>query len=67
MLLLQWVLLWRAKPALIGQISLRQSYLTQNATQFTTAQNCGSFPGKAIPSAAFGYGMLNILKAVQAP
>ena len=59
-------LLWQAKPQLVGNIPLTLTYLTQNATQLTSAQNCGSFPGKSIPNAVFGYGLLNILKAVQA-
>jgi subtilisin family serine protease len=60
-------LLWQAKPSLIGNIPLTQSYLTQNATHLTSTQSCGSFPGTAIPNAVFGYGLLNILKTVQAP
>jgi len=60
-------LLWQAKPWLQGNIPLTLTYLTQNATQLTSTQNCGSFPGKSVPNAVFGYGLLNILKAVQAP
>ena len=60
-------LLWQAKPSLIGNIALTESYLTQNATQLTSTQSCGSFHGSSIPNTAFGYGLLNILKAVQAP
>ena len=60
-------LLWQAKPKLIGDITLTFEYLTQNATQFTSAQNCGSFHGSSIPNAVFGYGLLNILRSVQAP
>jgi len=59
-------LLWQAKPNLIGNVTLTASYLTQNATQLTATQNCGSFRGTSIPNAVYGYGMLNILKAVQA-
>jgi len=60
-------LLWQAKPNLIGNISLTFQYLTQNATPLTSTQNCGSFRGTSIPNAVFGYGLLNILRAVQAP
>jgi serine protease AprX len=60
-------LLWQAKPSLIGNVSLTLTYLTQNATQLTSTQTCGSFHGASIPNTAFGYGLLNILKAVQAP
>jgi subtilisin family serine protease len=59
--------LWQAKPRLIGNITLTQSYLTQNAKQLTSTQSCGSFAGAAVPNAVFGYGLLDILKAVQAP
>ena len=60
-------LLWQAKPKLIGNIPLTLQHLTQNATEYTSTQNCGSFHGTSIPNAVFGYGLLNILKAVQAP
>ena len=60
-------LLWQAKPSLNGQIDRTTTTLTQNATPLTSAQSCGSFPGTSIPNAVFGSGLLNILKAVQAP
>ena len=60
-------LLWQAKPKLNGDVTQTENYLIQNATQLTSTQSCGSFPGKSIPNAVFGYGLLNILKAVQAP
>jgi len=60
-------ILWQAKPNLIGNIPLTLQYLTQNATQYTSTQTCGSFHGNSIPNAVFGYGLLNILKSVQAP
>lgn len=60
-------LLWQAKPSLIGNIRLTLTYLTQNATQLTSTQSCGAYHGSAVPNAVFGSGLLNILKAVQAP
>jgi subtilisin family serine protease len=60
-------ILWQAKPKLIGNITLTESYLTGNATPLVSTQSCGSFPGTAIPNAVFGYGLLNIQKAVLAP
>ena len=61
-------LLWQAKPAKYnGNIIATQNALTQNATHITTTQSCGAFNGRAIPNAVFGYGLLNILSAVQAP
>jgi serine protease AprX len=60
-------LLWQAKPNLVGQIAQTVNYLTQNAAGTTYTQNCGSYLGKSVPNAVFGYGQLDILKAVQAP
>ena len=60
-------ILWQAKPSLIGNVTLTLTYLTQNATQLTSTQTCGNYHGASIPNTAFGYGLLNILKAVQAP
>jgi subtilisin family serine protease len=60
-------LLWQAKPGLNGNIARTLSYLTQNSTHLTSTQSCGSFQGSSVPNAVFGYGLLNILKAVQAP
>lgn len=60
-------LLWQAKPSLTGNIAKTETTLTQNATPLTSTQSCGSLPGQAIPNAVFGSGLLNILKAVQAP
>jgi subtilisin family serine protease len=60
-------LLWQAKPGLVGNVSRTLSYLTQNATRLTSTQSCGSYHGSSVPNAVFGYGLLNILRAVQAP
>ena len=60
-------LLWQAKPKLNGQLAQTVSYLTQNAAAPTNTQSCGQYLGLSIPNAVFGYGQLDILKAVQAP
>jgi subtilisin family serine protease len=60
-------LLWQAKPFLVGNITKTETYLEQNAQPLTSTQSCGKFHGAAIPNAVFGYGLLDILKAVQAP
>jgi subtilisin family serine protease len=60
-------LLWQAKPSLVGNITRTEWYLTQNAKHVTSAQSCSSFHGSAVPNAVFGWGLLDILKAVQAP
>jgi subtilisin family serine protease len=61
-------ILWQAKPAKYKHnIAATLNVLEQNATHLTSTQSCGSFNGQAIPNAVFGYGLLNILTAVQAP
>ncbi len=61
-------LLWQAKPGKYsGNITTTENVLTQTATHITSTQSCGTFNGTAIPNAVFGYGLLNILTAVQAP
>jgi serine protease AprX len=61
-------LLWQAKPAKYkGDMTATLDVLTQTATPLMSTQSCGTFNGKAIPNAVFGAGLLNILKAVQAP
>jgi hypothetical protein len=60
-------LLWQAHPSLVGQITQTLTTLLQTATPVTSTQNCSSFHGQSIPNAAYGSGLLNILKAVQAP
>lgn len=60
-------LLWQAKPNLNGDIAKTVATLTQNAAPTTSTQTCGSYVKTAVPNAVFGYGMLDILKAVQAP
>lgn len=39
--------------------------LMQTATPLTSTQNCASFHSQSIANAAYGSGLLNILKAVQ--
>jgi subtilisin family serine protease len=61
-------ILWQAKPAKYKHnIAATLSVLEQTATHLRSTQSCGSFNGQAIPNAVFGYGLLNILSAVQAP
>jgi hypothetical protein len=60
-------LLWQAKPSLNGKIAATTTQLTKTALPLTSTQSCSSFPGSSIPNAVFGYGLLDILKAVQAP
>ena len=60
-------LLWQARPTLNGQIAATTKQLTKTALPLTSTQSCTSLPGSAVPNAVFGYGLLDILKAVQTP
>ena len=60
-------LLWQARPSFIGQIASTTTQLTKTALPLTSTQSCGSFHGSSIPNAVFGYGLLDILKAIQTP
>ncbi len=60
-------LLWQARPSFIGQIASTTTQLTKTALPLTSTQSCGSLNGSSIPNAVFGYGLLNILSAIQTP
>ncbi len=57
-------LLWSAAPQMIGQVTASEDLLTSTAEPLTSTQDCGSFPGAAVPNAVFGYGRLNVSAAV---
>lgn len=57
-------LLWQAEPSLVGNIDSSLAILEQSATAMTTTQNCGG-PGGQVPNNVYGYGMLNLRKAVR--
>jgi len=59
-------LLWQAKPALIGDIDATEALLETKAVHINTAETCGATQ-KKVPNNVFGYGVLNIYKAVIAP
>lgn len=61
-------LLWQAKPSLKGDIDTTQRILQQNTVpgHYTSIVGCGITPGNR-PNNQFGWGLLNILRAVQAP
>jgi subtilisin family serine protease len=59
-------LLWQAKPGLIGNIDATESLLEKKAVHLKTTETCGGTQGK-VPNNVFGYGVLNIYKAVVAP
>jgi len=76
-----WPLVARQTPAALRHICTRgqkwrygpradrlaRTLLEQTATHYTSTQSWGSSRGSAIPNAVFGYGLVNILAAVQAP
>jgi hypothetical protein len=61
-------MLWQAKPSLKGDIDTTQRLLQQNTTpgHYQSIVSCGITPGNR-PNNVFGWGLLNILRAVQAP
>jgi serine protease AprX len=59
-------LLWQAKPTLIGNVNATETLLTSKAVHLKTAETCGGTQGK-VPNNVFGYGLLNIYRAVTAP
>ena len=59
-------LLWQAKPVLIGDIDGTEKTLTRSAAHMKSTQNCGG-SGQRVPNNVFGWGILNLLHAVQAP
>lgn len=59
-------LLWQAKPSLIGDIDATEQLLETRAVHLKTTETCGATQGK-VPNNVFGYGVLNIYRAVTAP
>ncbi|MFY9559387.1 MAG: S8 family serine peptidase [Terriglobales bacterium] len=59
-------LLWQAKPSLIGNIDATELLLEKKSVHIKTVETCGGTAGK-VPNNVFGYGVLNIYRAVIAP
>jgi len=59
-------LLWQAKPSLIGDINRTEITFKKAAYHLKSTQNCGG-SGQNVPNNVFGYGIVNLQKAVQAP
>jgi serine protease AprX len=59
-------LLWQAKPNLIGDITTTAKTLASTAHHLKSTQNCGG-SGAQIPNNVYGWGVINLLSAVQAP
>ena len=62
-------LVWQAKPNLKGNIDATQTLISKNANPAVSQsfnQHCGITQGN-LPNNIFGWGLLDLLKAVQAP
>ncbi|HEY6147337.1 MAG TPA: S8 family serine peptidase, partial [Thermoanaerobaculia bacterium] len=57
-------LLWSARRDLIGKVPETTTLLEATAVRLTSAQDCGNFPGSAVPNAVFGYGRVDVAAAV---
>jgi serine protease AprX len=56
-------LLWSARPDLVGKVSETTALLESTAVALASSQDCGSFPGSAVPNAVFGYGRVDVAAA----
>jgi subtilisin family serine protease len=56
-------LLWSARPDLIGKVAETTALLESTAVHLSSTQDCGNFPGSAIPNAVFGWGRIDIAAA----
>jgi len=59
-------LIWQAKPSLKGKITSTEILYARSATHLKSTQNCGG-SGQDIPNNVFGYGLINLYKAVTTP
>lgn len=59
-------LLWSAAPDLSGRPIATANLLRRTAVPLTSTQDCGGFPGAAVPNAVFGAGRLDVAAAVAA-
>ena len=57
-------LLISAVPQLAGEVDLIEEIIRNTALPLTSGQDCGTFPGSAIPNAVFGYGRIRAVEAV---
>ena len=60
-------LLWQAKPSLSGNIDATEDALESAAVPKTSGETCGGRPGSMVPNNTFGWGILDVLAAVEAP
>lgn len=54
-----------ANPELAGQVDVIEDIIERTALPMLSAQNCGDFPGSAVPNAVYGFGRVDALAAVE--
>jgi serine protease AprX len=54
-----------ARPALAGQVDLIENILEQTAEHLLTTENCGTDNATSMPNNTFGFGRIDVLRAVQ--
>ena len=54
-----------ANPTLAGKVDLIESILEETAEPKTTNQDCDNILGMNVPNAVYGYGRINVYKAVK--
>ncbi len=59
-------LIWQAKKSLDGDVSGTEKLLETTALHLTTTDGCGGDSDTKIPNNTYGYGLLNLYKAVKA-
>jgi len=57
-------LLWSAVPGLAGHPVNTADLLESSAVPLASTQDCAPYPGSAVPNAVFGYGRLDIVRAL---
>jgi subtilisin family serine protease len=60
-------LIWQENPSLIGDVDATEALMTSTAIPRMLKGSCNGADGRTVPNYAYGYGILSILSAVQAP
>jgi subtilisin family serine protease len=56
--------LWSEGSALRGQVAATEDLIKRTATPKTSTQTCGGTPGTSVPNNTFGYGVIDVARAV---
>jgi len=59
-------LIWQAKPILDGNVSGTEKLLETTALHLTNTDGCGGDSNNKVPNNTYGYGLLDLYKAVKA-